>query len=526
MANNKSEATSQMKKYIFLIIFFFFAGHTEASEQILYIPLDDRPVCLDYTVDTLKAAGWEVKTPPSEYIASYNREGDADQLFAWLESNAPFASAAVVASDSLIYGGLVQSRTHQLSEAVLADRTTRLLEFKEKYGSMSLYVFTTVMRSPKASSAPVEPAYYQQYGSKIFRLGALLDKSEVAKLSWMESLEKRNLSKIIPEAVLADLYSRRNKNLAVTKRLLAGTDNGSFDYLLLGRDDTATYSDAHRDARKLTVINDQLTQRKARFFAGADQLGLVLLTRAVNKIKGTVPIVSTFYTKGAGGNTIPAYEDDNVKTTVRSQILAAGGWPATSNKYADLVMAINTPEDGNTWQADDNRNSKEKDDARKRFLQTVKSYLGKKKKVAVADVAYANGSDNALVNGLFENDLAWRLAAYAGWNTAGNTIGFALAQGLMEPRLAHEAKNDLLMIRYLDEWAYQANVRGELRKEVVWPRKWQEGAFSPEQKTLLETMLASKVREFVSVYLPRETLSKWNFSLPWNRTFEVKVEKR
>ena len=84
----------------------------EAKEKILFIPMDDRPVCMSYTVDTLKRAGWDIQTPPQEYIASYNRTGNPDKLFKWLEDNALLATDAVVSSDSLIYGGLVPSRTH------------------------------------------------------------------------------------------------------------------------------------------------------------------------------------------------------------------------------------------------------------------------------------------------------------------------------------------------------------------------------------------------------------------------------
>ena len=31
---------------------------------LLFVPLDNRPVCLDYTVESMKAAGWNVETPP------------------------------------------------------------------------------------------------------------------------------------------------------------------------------------------------------------------------------------------------------------------------------------------------------------------------------------------------------------------------------------------------------------------------------------------------------------------------------
>ena len=514
-----------MKKYVFIAMFLLFANLAEAGGRILFVPLDDRPVCLDYTVDTFRAAGWDIQTPPLDLIASFNHAGDPEKLYSWLENNATGSSAVVVSSDSMIYGGLVASRTHHLSDELLMKRTTRLLQFKNKFADIPVYVFATVMRSPKASSAPVEPDYYKEYGSQIFRLGELTDKNEVIGLTNRENKERLSLGKTIPETVLRDLYSRRLKNLAVTERLLTGTEDGRFDYLLLGRDDTAQYSDAHRDARKLEAVNQSLEQRKVRFFAGADQLGIVLLERAVNKEMGKVPIVHAFYAEGVGENTIPAYEDDKVMTTVRNQILAAGAWPAPKDKYADLILAVNTPANGVTLQGNDTANSGQLQPGQRIFLQKVEAYLQKNKNVAIADVAYANGADNALVKGLFNEQLAWSLAGYAGWNTAANTIGFALVQGLQAPYFSQESKDDLLFVRYLDDWAYQSNVRDVVRKKLVWARQWQDGTFLPEQKQILESTITDQLKSFVTPYISAKTVSKWRFTLPWNRTFEIKIEK-
>ena len=67
-----------------------------------------------------------------------------------------------------------------------------------------------------------------------------------------------------------------------------------------------------------------------------------------------------------------------------------------------------------------------------------------------------------MVRKLFEEEVAEKLAAYGGWNTAGNTLGFALGQGLLSKSMDTADLQSLLEIRYLDDWAYQANERMKL----------------------------------------------------------------
>ena len=89
---------------------------------ILFVPLDNRPVCLEYSVNSMQAAGWNVETPPEEYIASNHRSGNPDKLYEWLAERAPLANAVIVSSDAMLYGGLVDSRTHHIDREVLKER--------------------------------------------------------------------------------------------------------------------------------------------------------------------------------------------------------------------------------------------------------------------------------------------------------------------------------------------------------------------------------------------------------------------
>ncbi len=97
--------------FSFILSMFFIlpsvAGAT--AERILFIPHDDRPISYQQTVDVLRQAGYKMIVPPQELLSNATSDGSPDELWQWLEKNAPDARCAVIASDSMLYGGLIPS---------------------------------------------------------------------------------------------------------------------------------------------------------------------------------------------------------------------------------------------------------------------------------------------------------------------------------------------------------------------------------------------------------------------------------
>ena len=492
---------------------------------MVYVPMDTRPVCKDYTVATMKAAGWDVLVPPEELLSSADRDGQPDKLLEWLEQNTPKAVAVVASADALIYGGLVDSRTHHIEPSVLQSRVERLLSLKKKVHSPDIYVFVTIMRSPKASAAPVEPVYYQEWGGKLFRHGALRDKVELQGLSRKENKELQELNRTIPRNVIADYYDRRRTNIRTSELLLHGIESDSFNYLLVGRDDTNPLSQAHKEARYMSSLVSNFSNSKIRFFSGADQLGLVLLTQAANRLTFTTPLVYTEFGNGKGGETVPTYEDDTVAESARQHIFAAGAFPSKNAATADYVLLVNTPYNGKTLEASDAKNNGVADKNTKAFADKVQSYIERGKKVIGSDSAYGNGADNALVKELFRRGLAYQVAAYGGWNTSGNILGFALSQGMESPFYEGNAAKDLLTVRYLDDWAYQANARMDVYQHVIWPKQMPNSGFTPEQKRIAEAAIKESITK-VAEPVMGSVAKEYDFKLPWSRMFEVQPVKK
>jgi len=65
------------------------------------------------------------------------------------------------------------------------------------------------------------------------------------------------------------------------------------------------------------------------------------------------------------------------------------------------------------------------------FVRALLEALASGRPVAVADVAFVNASDLILGDLLRQHPQVAGLAAYGGWNTAGNTLGTVLAAAMI-----------------------------------------------------------------------------------------------
>lgn len=494
--------------------------------QIIYVPHDNRPISDAQTAAVPEKIGFRVLVPPNEMLGDNDDLGDPERLWNWLYQHAKDANAAVISVDSLLYGSLVGSRQHDYTPEVLRTRAKRFADFRKKFPKLRLYAFSSVMRTPKngEASGHMEPEYYYSYGADIFRYTALNDKADTEKLTYREQKEQKFLTKLIPQKYLSDWLGRREKNLSVNKMLIDLTRRNTFDYFLLGRDDNAPYSQTHRENRQLVAYGNGIGKEKFMSIAGIDEIGMLLLTRATNDIKRDIPFVYVKYNWGAGQRTVPSYSDESISASVADEITAAGGMPVTTPEKADLVLMVNTNPSGKTFEAAARSNTSNPHEGSAYFAELVKEHVEKKYPVAVADVAYANGSDNAMMNELKMRGLLFKLKAYSGWNTATNSTGFAIGEGLMARYMKQDAINELLLTRYLDDWAYQGNVRNTVARQLTWLRG--DGVYGRlnEKRDIVAKRTAKMMTAFVNdniMHIPDGY--KLVIDFPWDRMFEANI---
>ena len=151
--------------------------------------------------------------------------------------------------------------------------------------------------------------------------------------------------------------------------------------------------------------------------------------------------------------------------------------------------------------------------------------LADKKAVVLADNGYANGGDLRLLSMLDHEKLLPRLAAYAGWNTNANTLGTALAQGIVYClNGATQAHYDFLALRYLEDCGYCSRVRFEVSETLS------ESGYNYFWVEERRGKIAQRVKERLGRFLNEcmssiaEEVEIGDVYMPWRRMFEVGIE--
>lgn len=501
------------------------------NKTIIFVPHDNRPISFKQTADNIRDLGYEVLTPPEELLG--NRENPyakPEELSKWVIENAKKADAAVISSDSMVYGSLVASRKHSLSEDVVLARVHNFEKIHQANPNMKLYVFGSIMRTPQTSEASgsEDANYYAQYGTDIARYTALTDKLEQDRLTHKERKQLQQYEQKIPKAALDDWLSRRQGNFLVSKNLIDLARNDVITYLALGCDDNAKYSQTNKERHALDNYGSDLGELKYQSVAGIDEIGYVLLTRAVNNLQGDIPFVSVHYAKGTGENTIPAYSNEPIKNSIATHIKMAGGMKVNSDKGADLVFMVNTNFDGTTGAANDLNNVYIPNENIIDFVNMVDEAVQANKKVGIGDITFGNGSDNALMFSLYGKNLLDKLNAYSGWNTPTNSTGYALAMGMGANYTDRVGILKMLEVRYLDDWLYQANIRQAVANRLnSMPGEGDYGNTKtrtlPAEKLATEALQKMIVDYGLEKFEGQSYVADAQIRFPWQRMFEADI---
>ena len=113
-------------------------GPPDHKATILVIPHDNRPTSCEQTAAVVQELGYDVIMPDKKLLGGLTTKGDTEELWKWTKENAKNAEVAVIATDSLVYGGLVTSRVQESPRAELKERANRLHELRALHPSLKI----------------------------------------------------------------------------------------------------------------------------------------------------------------------------------------------------------------------------------------------------------------------------------------------------------------------------------------------------------------------------------------------------
>ncbi|MET3543430.1 hypothetical protein ABID47_000024 [Paenibacillus favisporus] len=504
----------------------------EKSHKLVFVPLDERPCNYEFPYMLAQGTEFEMVRPPMDMMGLKKRPGDTERLWAWLEKEAADADGAIIAIDTLLYGGIIPSRLHYLKQLELANRVDRLRRLKARNPNLRLFAFQLIMRCPQYSIADEEPDYYGDWGREIFRKGFISHRQELGLATAEESMELAEIDTRLPADVLQDYLDRRAVNIEAIGRVLDVIADGGIDFMIFPQDDSAPYGYTAKDQQKVRAqISELDVELRAYMYPGADEVGCTLLARMVNEIKGSTPLIYPRLAAVQGSFVTPLYEDRYFYETLKYQIMAAGGLIGSGCNESDLVLLVNTP--GETMvEAVSQEHPFFGYDINRNIIELVEygDYVMRVhgKPAAVADVGYANGGDLKLVKLLRQKGMLFNLAGYAGWNTSSNSLGTVISQSMLYLHYGRTQEHlDFLALRYAEDVCYCAGVRMELNAGLVeqlglsvFELDGQRGEVSRLVKERLGEMLDQRINSDQGVVEITDCF------MPWNRTFEVGLQAR
>ncbi len=478
--------------------------------------MDDRPAAAQFPQQTAAICGAQLVMPPRQLLGHFTQPGDADALGRWLlDLDTTGLSALVVSSDMLAYGGLVASRTAATPLADAQARIRTLARFHDLHPGLPIYVFGTIMRLTPTETPQSEP-YLDALASYARAAGAAHPSAEqTAQLAaWRAK---------IPDAAYWDYAGARARDVDTDAALITLAAQGDINWLAITQDDAGAPDGLQMaEQRRLAGSVAQLhVDDRVLLSSGADEMGMVGVTRAIEDAAAWHPPISIEYSSPRGPSVQDPLEDIPVGQTIAG-IVRALGLPTTGYRM-DVKLHVIVP----TASPDDLRP----------YLRSLTDDVSKGYRVAIVDLTFITDDipqERMTFESLRDAGVAARPVAYASWNTTANSTGTALSAATCFSLAEHfgieeaSARENFLFDRYVDDYAYRLLVRPGLNADLR-ARGYDTyalGANSAEAESQMRSLLWPLAIElFDNSFAPdgwRQTQT--SMYLPWQRTFEIKLD--
>jgi len=458
-----------------------------------------------------KAAGIVPIVPPRTLLGSLSEAAKVEALNTWVDAAIARErpSALLLCLDTILYGGLINSRRSEETMRAIASKLSILKIWQKNAGPLaSIYAQSSIMRISDNYDPTEEKPYWARFGREIFAWSAQLHRllrGDDLPAGVITAAEYR-----IPPDIRKDYVATRFRNYQINTKLVESVASETLRSLTFSLDDSGeTGLNVMERDKLVALINETNLQSKVFCYAGADEVLCAMFARWLVDTKGKKPGARLHYAVDEAKQCQSRYEGQSIGETITSQIAACGIELKDNADFTIIVHASHRQ--GDHIQLPGLADLRQIDTA-SAVRSTLKLLEEATTPCALIDVAYANGSDPALIEELLKRpELLDKLISYSGWNTTGNSAGSALALAVARwarnTMVRDEALNECLFTRLTDDWAYQANVRSTIASDTTTGQL--AAAMTPYVKRIAQAMN----------YQPKAL----TLSFPWGRTFEIEV---
>jgi hypothetical protein len=468
-------------------------------KKVLLVPLDSRPCNLKFPAKIASSSGFEVATPPDEFLGGFREPGMPEKIIDWLEHSAGSSEALIVSSDMICYGGLVASRKALVPFEVAAKRLSSIAKIKDRHPDLKIYVQSVLMRlSITADSEENESLWKKLFDHSVKDGDGLPDG--------------------IPAEVLADYLSARKRNHLVNEACLALAASGAADLVVISKEDCAeTGPHKKEEAALMSYVDRNSIAGRIKILNGADEIGACLLARHMLASRSASPRIAVRYSFGKGRD-VSLYEDVPLDRVVSDHLDLVGATRVEPLKEADKVFFVHSFEGEQRDLVFSGQVTRDSDERHhlKNFCSEIIMMEEIGKRAFVADVFYANGSDSDFMEKLALLGDPKKLLSYAGWNTSANSVGSALSSALIP------AGDRFLFERFSEDIGYQAVCRKPLEAYLhkAGISKFDLGSRAAEA----EEFASKELNKWGDIFFPNIGIAKppgIKVAFPWGRTFEA-----
>lgn len=497
---------------------------TGKSKTIGYIPLDDRPVNYERVIWLCKAAGFDILIPEKELIGTKldnmdpypdgRTSGDRVRILDWLKQSEGKCDYYIISADQLLSGGLVASRwlsnTDLSFEYGLCDY---LIQLSKKY---PVLVFDTIMRL--ASTNDYQGYKLEEY-SKFITYGGknryILEDKSLNPDNIAYYYDKDPHGHTIDSCGLTGrqikrYFDSRKRKLLLSDKLLTGNEN--YLYYYLGVDDSSPNNTIQTN--EINYFKNKLKNKNGMVSIGTDELGVLgIAFIAAKEYPGTKVHIEYFGGKEHEYADPYNYLPLNVVIDNKLKFLNI----SKTDGEEDLNILILTRSDNYTQ-------------AINALIDKAKSLISRGKAVCIIDPnSNFQTSDHKTSLGKFIIDSGiplLELMGYSSWNTAANSTGIGLANGIarysyLQNSTPSPESNDnfiaLMTFSYLKDISYKSCRFCSENDDPQIPY-----SFPYVLNKLNDSDIVTNFDNFKTIR--HKTISVSKITNPWNRPFELLFE--